>query len=124
VVQALYLRRADAFTRADPVPLGAVYTAGSPLLAADEAAVRALAEAGERLTGFVPRVDSLGAVEAAGDRVRLEVRDGWADYDVVSADDPDGPVLRRGPGREPAPVVLQLVRGPDGWRIAAAGREG
>jgi hypothetical protein len=124
VVQELYARRAEAFARADPAGLGAVYTADSPLLAADGAAVRALADAGELLAGFAPRVAELVAVAASADRVRLEVRDGWTDYAVVSADDPAGPPLRSVPGRPRAPVALELVREPDGWRIATASRGG
>ncbi|MGY1741043.1 MULTISPECIES: protein kinase domain-containing protein [unclassified Blastococcus] len=124
VVGELYARRAEAFARADPAALDAVYTADSPLRAADDAAVRALAAAGERLAGFAPRVEGPAAVVAAGDRARVELRDGWAGYDVVAAGDPDGRPLRAVPGRASAPVALDLVRGPDGWRIATAGRTG
>ncbi len=124
VVQELYARRAEAFARADPAGLGAVYPAGSALLAADEAAVRALADAGRRLSGFTPRVEGPAVVVEVGDRVRVEVRDGWDGYGVVPADDPDGPVLLRAPGRAIAPVVLELVPGPDGWQIAGASRPG
>jgi hypothetical protein len=124
VVQELYARRAEAFARADPAGLDAVYTADSPLLAADGAAVRALADAGELLAGFAPRVGELVAVAASADRVRLEVRDGWADYAVVSASDPAGPPLRSVAGRPQAPVELELVRQPDGWRITTASRGG
>lgn len=122
VVGELYARRAQAFTRADPAVLGAVYTADSPLRAADEAAVRALADAGHRLTGYAPRIEGPATVAATGDRVWIEARDGWDGYAVVSADDPDGPALRRALGRATAPVVLELVRVADGWRIAAAAR--
>ena len=122
VVQELYARRAEAFTRADPAGLDAVYSAGSPLRAADEAAVRALADAGRRLAGFTPRVEGPVVVVATGDRVRLEASDGWGGYAVVSADDPDGPALAHVPGRGTGPVVLELVAAPDGWRIDEAAR--
>ena len=98
VVAELYARRAEAFTRADPAGLDAVYAPGSPLRAADEAAVRALADAGQRLTGFAPRVEGPALAIPAGDAVRIEARDGWAGYAVVPADDPDGPPLARAPG--------------------------
>ncbi|WP_244524784.1 serine/threonine-protein kinase [Trujillonella endophytica] len=124
VLQGLYARRADAFARADAAGLDAVYVAGSALRAADEAAVRRLAEAGELLAGFAPRVEGPVTVAESGDRVRVEARDGWAAYAVVPADHPDGPVLRHAPGRASGPVVLELVRAPDGWRIAAAERAG
>jgi hypothetical protein len=124
VVQALYSRRADAFARADPSLLDEVYADGSPLLPADYAAVRALAEAGERVDGFLPRVEAVTGVDAAGDRVRLQLRDGWDDYTVVSAAEPDGPPLRAGPRRETGAAVLDLVPVPGGWRIAAASRGG
>ncbi|RBY88544.1 serine/threonine protein kinase [Blastococcus sp. TF02A-26] len=120
VVAELYARRADAFARADPAGLDAVYPSGSPLRAADADAVAALAEAGQRVVGFAPRVEGPVSVVVDGDRVRLEARDGWEGYAVVAADDPDGPALSRAPGRATGPVVLDLVREADGWRIAAA----
>ncbi len=124
VVQELYARRADAFTRADPAGLAGVYAAGSALWAADETAIRALAEAGQRLAGFAPRAEGpVVVVESAG-AVRVELRDGWTGYGVVPAGDPDGPELSRAPGRATAPVVLELVPGPGGWLIAGATRPG
>jgi hypothetical protein len=124
VVAELYARRAEAFTRADPAGLDAVYPADSPLRAADEAAVRMLADAGQRRAAFAPRVEGPVTVLADGDRVLVEARDGWDGYAVVSAGDPDATALVRAPGRAAGPVVLELVRGTDGWRIAAASRTG
>ncbi|WP_409331263.1 serine/threonine-protein kinase [Trujillonella humicola] len=124
VLTELYARRADAFTRADAAALDAVYTPGSPLRAADEQAVARLAAAGHRLTGYAPRVEGPAQVTGSGDLVRVEVRDGWAGYAVVAAGDPDGRPLLQAPGRSPAPVVLELVRTSEGWRIDSAGRTG
>ncbi len=123
VLTELYARRAEAFTRAHPAELAAVYPPGSPLRAADEAAVARLAAAGQRLAGFAPRVEGPVTVVADGDRVRIEARDGWEGYAVVSAAEPDRSV-QQVPARAVAPVRVELVRGTDGWRIAAAGRPG
>jgi hypothetical protein len=60
----------------------------------------------------------------AGDRVRLEARDGWEGYAVVPAGEPEGAALLHAPGRATGPVVLELLGGAGGWRIAAATRSG
>ncbi|MGY1745579.1 serine/threonine-protein kinase [Blastococcus sp. SYSU D00695] len=125
VVTELYARRADAFAHADPAGLDAVYTADSPLRVTDAAAVGALAAAGQRLSGFAPRVEGpVVAVVLPDGRVRVEARDGWDGYAVVRATDPDGAPLASDPGRPVTPVVLELAPGPDGWRLATATRTG
>ena len=124
VVAGLYERRAEALAAGDAALLDGVYTADSPLLAADRAFLESLTSAGEVLRGFRPTVTEVGAVgpPAADGHVRVELVDSWPAHAVVSAADPDGPALRAQPGRPPAPVSMVLVPGPEGWRIGSAGR--
>jgi hypothetical protein len=81
-----------------------------------------LAGAGEALRGFVPDVEQVTAARSDGDRVQLELTDGWAPYEVVSLDDPDGPALRSGAGQAASGVRMVLVRTGEGWRIESAER--
>jgi eukaryotic-like serine/threonine-protein kinase len=118
VVDGLYRRRAEAFATASPRLLEAVYAAGSPLLTADVALATTLADAGEVLRGFAPAVEEVTAARADGDRVRLELVDSWAPYEVVR----DGAAVRPGPGRPPATVRMVLVRSGDSWLIESAER--
>jgi eukaryotic-like serine/threonine-protein kinase len=118
VVDGLYRRRAEAFATASPRLLDAVYADGSPLLTADVALATTLADAGEVLRGFAPAVEEVTAARADGDRVRLELVDSWAPYEVVR----DGAAVRPGPGRPPATVRMVLVRSGDGWLIESAER--
>ncbi|MGY1713957.1 serine/threonine-protein kinase [Geodermatophilus sp. SYSU D01106] len=124
VLVALYDRRAEAFTTGDTALLDGVYTADSPLLAADRASLAALAAAGEALRGFEPAVTGVEVAgpPAADGQVRVGLVDSWPAYTVVPAADPGGPALRTEPGRAPAEVAMVLVPGPEGWRIGSAGR--
>jgi len=122
-VRELYSRRADAFGGA-PERLADVYTAGSPLLAADEQHARELEAAGEQLSGFAPVVGRVSVVSAAGDRAELQLTDSWPAYRVVPAGRAGGPALRTVPGRPDAEVRLVLLRTPEGWRIDRAERTG
>jgi hypothetical protein len=101
-----------------------VYTADSPLLAADRAYLQALDQAGEALRGFAPSVSAVTvtAAPAAGGAVRVRLVDSWPECAVVSAVAPDGPPLRTEPGRGEVAVAMVLVPGPGGWRIGTAGR--
>ncbi|MGY1813106.1 serine/threonine-protein kinase [Blastococcus sp. SYSU D00820] len=116
----LYDRRAQAFGTAEAEALDDVYTPDSPLLVADRAAVAALAAAGEVLGGFAPEVVEVRSVAVTGDRAVVEAVDRRPEHAVLAASAPDGPPLRMQPGRAEAAVRLELVRTPDGWRIAAA----
>ncbi|MGY1699649.1 serine/threonine-protein kinase [Geodermatophilus sp. SYSU D00766] len=124
VLTALYERRAEAFGTGDAALLAEVYTADSPLLAADRAYLAALGAAGEVLRGFRPTVAQVAVTGVAGadGTVQVQLLDSWPECAVVSAAVPDGPVLRTEAGRAPARVEMVLVPGPDGWRIGSAGR--
>jgi hypothetical protein len=122
VVTELYERRAAAFAAGSPDGLADVYTAGSPLRAADEEHARTLAEAGEVLRGFAPAVVAVTATGEEGDRVEMDLVDRWPGYDVVPAGSPDGPAVRTVPGRPEATVRMVLVRTGEGWRIESAQR--
>lgn len=122
VVAELYRRRAEAFATASPRVLDDVYAPDSALLTADAGLVATLADAGEVVRGFAPTVEEVTAADPDGDRVRLDLVDGWAAYEVVSAADPGGAVVRTGPGRPPATVRMVLVRSGDRWLIEGAER--
>ncbi len=122
VVADLYQRRAAAFAAGSPDGLDDVYTAGSPLRAADEEHARSLAEAGEVLRGFAPTVVAVTAVADGDDRVEMDLVDRWSGYDVVPAGAPDGPAVRTAPGRPETAVRMVLLRTPQGWRIERAQR--
>ena len=125
VVQELYDRRADAFSSASTDVLDGVYTRGSAQRAADDGHARSLAAAGEALRGFAPAVVTVTAVvEDGADRVRLQLVDRWAGYEVVAGAEPDGPPIRTVAGRPDAAVLLVLARTADGWRIESAERSG
>jgi hypothetical protein len=124
VVDELYERRAAAFASAAPEQLAAVYTAGSPLLGADQDHARGLAAAGEVLRGFAPTVVAVTAVDDGGDRVEMDLVDRWAGYEVVPALAPDGAATRSVPGRAESTVRMVLVRTGEGWRIESAQRLG
>jgi hypothetical protein len=102
--------------------LDAVYTADSPLRAADAQHLRALAAAGERLRGFAPEVVAVTEAQASGEEVLLRLVDRWPGYAVVAVADRDGRALREEPGRGESAVRLVLVRTGHGWRIASAER--
>lgn len=122
VVAELYRSRAEAFATASPELLAGVYVSGSPLLAADTGLARDLAEAGEVLRGFDPVVQDVAVAERYGDRVRLDLVDSWAGYDVVPAARPGAQAVRTGPARPAAAVCMVLVRAGDGWLIESAQR--
>jgi eukaryotic-like serine/threonine-protein kinase len=124
VVADLYARRADAFAGPSAADLASVYTRISPLRAADEEHARGLTSAGEALRGFAPEVVAVNGIDVSGDRVELDLVDRWPAYEVVAADDADGPALRTSPARADAAVRLVLVRTADGWRIDSAERLG
>jgi hypothetical protein len=120
-VEELYRRRAAAFEAASLAELDDVYAPDSPLLAADQEHVRALAAAGETLQGFAPEVVRLEATDVGEDRVELNLVDRWPDYRVVNG---DGALVRTGTGRPESAVRMVLVRGAEGWRIETASRTG
>jgi hypothetical protein len=124
VVTELYERRAGAFAAASTQGLAGIYALGSPLRAADEAQVRALADAGEVLRGFAPTVVAVTTAGDGTDRVELDLVDRWPGYDVVPAGATDGAALRTAPARPETGVRMVLVRTGEGWRIESAQRLG
>ena len=103
--------------------LDQVHVADSVLLAADRDMVTALAASGERLRGFAPVVVRASTVEEpAEDRVTLQVVDRWPPYEVVAAEDEEGPALRAVEGRGEAEVRMVLRATDGGWRIEHAER--
>ncbi|MGY2129268.1 protein kinase domain-containing protein [Blastococcus sp. SYSU DS0617] len=124
VVADLYRLRAQAFATASPDLLGDVWAEDSPQRSADEAHARALAGAGERLRGFAPTVEDVTVVTRTAQRAELRLTDGWAAYEVVAADQPEGPLLRTGPARAATPARVVLTHTAEGWRLASAERLG
>jgi hypothetical protein len=122
VIADLYGRRAAVFaapaTDGGEQALAGVYARGSRQQSADEAQVRALAQAGEMLRGFAPTVVEVSRSSTAGDRAELRLVDRWARYDVVPLGQGTAMPLRTGPARPPAKVRMVLVRTAAGWRIA------
>jgi len=118
VVDTLYQWRAQAFSTASPEVLTDVYTEDSTLLTADTGYVSALADAGERLRGYVPTVEQVRSVQPDGERVELDLVDSWAAAEVVA----DGVVVRDVPGRTSSAVHMVLVRSGGSWVIESAER--
>lgn len=122
VVQSLYRRRADAFTQGSAALLGQVYSQSSPQLQADRVALDALTSAGDVLRGFGPSTVRVTAVDTSGDRTELHLVDGWSAYEVVDRAAPNGRAVGSGPARGEAPVLVVLIRTPEGWRIESVRR--
>jgi hypothetical protein len=120
LVEALYQRRAEAFSTASPTLLDDVYVQGSPLLSADAGFVSSLADAGERLRGYVPTVEKVTSAQAEGDHVGLDLVDSWAAAEVVAG----GAVVRAVSARPASAVHMVLVRSGDSWLIENAQRTG
>jgi hypothetical protein len=121
VVEELYARRAHTFAIDARELLDGVYTPGSLHRAADEAHVRALADAGEALRGFAPAVVGVSGATVTGDEAVVDLTDRWPEYEVVAN---DGSSLRTVPGRPATAVRMVLFRTEKGWRIDSAERLG
>jgi hypothetical protein len=120
LVDALYRRRAEAFSAASPELLDGVYTADSTLLVSDVGFVSSLADAGETIRGFVPTVERVTAAEPDGDRVRLDLVDRWDASEVVAG----GTVVQSLPERPSSVVHMVLAPAGDSWLIDSAQRTG
>ncbi len=116
VLGELYARRAAAFTSADPAGLADVFAPGSALTATDQDRLTALQAAGQQLEGFAPRVVAVTAATAEDDAVRVELTEQIPGYAVVDGADGRTAV----PGGPARPVVMTVVRTPQGWRIDTA----
>jgi hypothetical protein len=116
VLARLYESRGEAYTSGDPEDVDAVYTADSPLRAADSAEITRLRSSGAEVRGFAPEVVEVRSATRAGDRVQLRLVDRWPAYTVR---EPDG-TGRAVPARAERVVAMVLVRERDGWRILSA----
>jgi hypothetical protein len=86
VVQQIDAVRSQAYTRADPALLAEAFEAGSPALASEQAAVKALADAGIHAEGWGTELLAVSQTERTGERVELRVTDQRGGYDLVAAD--------------------------------------
>ena len=111
--------RSRAFATGDGRSLAAVYTPGSPALAADSDLLRQLALQGRRVSGLRHRVGSVRPSQLDETSVRLEVVEVLSGYDLL---DRAGRAVQH--QREGSPVRRQLVLrlSPAGWRVAEVRR--
>jgi hypothetical protein len=114
VLDALDRGRAQAFATGDTAHLRAVYAAGSPLLAADRAAIERVRSAGQTARGVRHTIRSATVVSDDGRIAVLRTIDVLAAYDVLDA---SGRVVQRSPPRAAAAFVVTLVRTGAGWRL-------
>lgn len=122
LLSLLYERRAMAFGTGDTALLDQVFTEDSPQLVADTIELARLADAGQVLRGFAPRVLAVLEVAVDGEDATLQITDEFGDYETVPAVDARAAALADHPGRGPAAVAMTLVLGDDGWRIHTAHR--
>lgn len=106
--------RSAAFAAGDPDALAAVYAAGSPLLAADRAAMSRLTAAGQRAQGVRHRIRSVATMRQNDRAAVLRVVDELVGYVVVDA---AGRVVQRTAPRSAASFVVRMVRTGAGWRL-------
>jgi len=119
----LYDRRALAFATGATELLDQVFTEDSPRLVADSVELARLAEAGQVLRGFAPRVlevSEVGVVE--GEHASLQITDEFGAHQTVPAIDTGAPALADHSGRGPTAVAITLLLTEDGWRIQDAQR--
>jgi len=116
VLRTLDLARAEAWRRGDPAALGAVYAAGSPLLRADRADLRAYTDRGLRVAGASTTYDLVEVLSSGADRVRLLAVDQLGSTRAVSSVTGRTRAL---PRDDRARHLITLRQTPDGWRIAA-----
>ena len=122
LLSLLYDRRALAFGTGADALLDEVFTADSPQLVADTTELTRLADAGQVLRGFAPRIVDILEISVDGDHASLQITDEFASYETVPAADTQAGALANNPGRGPATVSMTLIRGDDGWRIHTAQR--
>ncbi len=106
--------RAAAFADADDHALSSADAPGSPAMARDLAAVRALAAHGVQAKGFRITVLSVRALSVGPQVAVLDVTDRRAGYDLV---DGTGAVVSSQPARGPARWLVDLVRSRSGWLV-------
>ena len=114
VLRAWDERRAEAWSRADPAALGALYAAGSVAGRRDVAMLRAWTARGLRVRGMRMQVLALDVVLRHPHRLVLGVTDRLARAHAV------GPGVRYDLPRDaPSSHTVELVRVAGRWRVAA-----
>jgi hypothetical protein len=113
--------RVRAFTTSQPRLLDAVYAPASKAGAEDRARLDVMKDRGLRVRGFGVTILGVNVVSSAARTAAVRVTDAFAAYELVDA---TGNVVGRGSARPARTFVMQVVRGPRGWRVAAvfAGR--
>ena len=118
----LYERRALAFATGAVELLDQVFTEDSPQLVADTAELARLAQAGQVLRGFAPRVLEVSEMVVDDARASLQITDEFGGYETVPALDTGAAALARHSGRGPTAVAMAMTLTEDGWRIQSAQR--
>jgi len=119
----LYERRALAFVTGAVELLDQVFTADSPQLVADTAELTRLAQAGQVLRGFAPRVLEVSEVSVLNTGyASLQIIDEFGGYETVPALDSRAAALADHAGRGPTAVAMTMTLTEDGWRIQTAQR--
>jgi len=118
----LYERRALAFATGAVELLDQVFTEDSPQLVADTAELARLAQAGQVLRGFAPRVLEVSEMVVDDARASLQITDEFGGYETVPALDTGAVALARHSGRGPTAVAMAMTLTEDGWRIQSAQR--
>lgn len=114
ILASLDRSRGQAFATGDVRRLGSVYAPGSPLLAADRAALRRLVAARLTANGVRHEIRRVELSAYDGRSVVLRMADVLAAYDVVDA---AGRVVHRTAPRAQAWFLVTLVRTAQGWRL-------
>ena len=116
LVGELYARRAAAFTEGRPADLDGVFAPSSALTATDRVRLTELQAAGQQLQGFAPQVVAVVSADTDDAGIRLELSERIPAYTVVAATGERTEL----PGQPVRPVVMTLLRTPQGWRIDTA----
>lgn len=114
ILDRLDARRAASFERGDATGLLKVYTPGSPLLAADRAALARLRAAGQTARGVRHTIRSVTASSYDSRSAMMRVVDVLAAYDVVDA---SGRRVQRAGPRPATAFAVTLMRTSQGWRL-------
>jgi len=116
VLAAVDAARGEAFAALDREGLAAAVVPGSTAWRADLAQLEALAGAGVRPVGQRWEVLEVTEVSAGAQRAVLAVVDRRTAYDLV---DDAGSVVAHRPARERARWRVELLGGPEGWRVSS-----
>lgn len=114
VLRGLDLRRAQAFGRADPAALTAVYVTGAPAGARDRTLITRLSAQGLHAEGLRLSTRRIKVRRATSTMAVLRVTDVLAPYRLV---DGSGAVVRSAAGRRPTTWVLTLRREGTRWKV-------